>query len=154
MNASFPHQGRSAQRATLSTAARSVTCSERPTVSIVDDDPQIRAMVADELTDSGCFVLSLRDCVALDKVLAEGVVDLVFLDVQMPECDGIECLRELRERGFSMPVVIFTSLNEPERRRQAREAGANDYVLKHELLDRLPGLLERLLPRRLENPCL
>jgi DNA-binding response OmpR family regulator len=135
----------------VSTTALSLTLSGRPTVSIVDDDPQIRAMVADELSDSGCFVLSLRNCVALDEVLADGTVDLVFLDVQMPDCDGIECLRDLRHRGFTMPVVIFTSLNEPERRRQAQEAGANDYVLKHELLDRLPGLLERLLPKRIEN---
>jgi DNA-binding response OmpR family regulator len=133
------------------TTALAVACTDRPTVSIVDDDPHIRAMVADELSDSGCIVLSLRNCVALDEVLLGGAVDLVFLDVQMPDCDGIECLRDLRARGFSMPVVIFTSLNEPERRRQAREAGATDYVLKHELLDRLPGLLERLLPKRPQN---
>jgi CheY-like chemotaxis protein len=50
-----------------------------------------------------------------------------------------------------VPVVIFTSLNDPERRRQAQAAGADDYVLKHELLDRLPDLLERLLPRGSEN---
>ncbi|WP_216901056.1 response regulator transcription factor [Synechococcus sp. CCY 9618] len=154
MTSPFPSESRSAQRAMVSTTSQPLTCSERPTVSIVDDDPHIRAMVADELTDSGCFVLSLQNCLALDEVLADGGVDLVFLDVQMPGCDGIECLRDLRSRGFTMPVVIFTSLNEPERRRQAQEAGANDYVLKHELLDRLPGLLQRLLPQRLENPCL
>ncbi|KEF42878.1 MAG: hypothetical protein ER33_03140 [Cyanobium sp. CACIAM 14] len=130
-----------------------MTSGDWPTVSVVDDDPQIRAMVAEELTDSGCFVLSLKNCLALDEVLLDGTVDLVFLDVQMPDCDGIECLRSLRARGFSMPVVIFTSLNDPERRRQARDAGADDYVLKHDLLHRLPGLLERFLPRRPENRC-
>jgi CheY-like chemotaxis protein len=124
---------------------------ERPTVTIVDDDPQIRAMVADELSDSGCVVLCLEDCIALDQVLAEGMVDLIFLDVQMQECNGIDCLRDLRARGFSMPVVIFTSLNEPEVRRQALAAGANDYVLKHQFLDQLPGLLERLLPKERMN---
>jgi DNA-binding NarL/FixJ family response regulator len=51
-------------------------------------------------------------------------------------------------------VVIFTSLNDPERRRQAQEAGADAYILKHELLDRLPELLERLLPRRNGNSSL
>jgi CheY-like chemotaxis protein len=123
----------------------------RPTVSIVDDDPHIRAMVAEELADAGCEVVALTDGRGLATRLAEGGIDLVFLDVQMPDCDGIECLRDLRGQGCTVPVVIFTSLNDPERRRQAQAAGADDYVLKHELLDRLPDLLERLLPRRSEN---
>jgi DNA-binding response OmpR family regulator len=137
-------------------ATQAVTDSDgpvaaRPTVSIVDDDPHIRTMVAEELADSGCEVVALTNGQGLEARLAEGGIDLVFLDVQMPDCDGIECLRDLRSRGCTVPVVIFTSLNDPERRRQAQEAGADDYVLKHQLLDRLPGLLERLLPRRSEN---
>jgi CheY-like chemotaxis protein len=50
-----------------------------------------------------------------------------------------------------MPVVIFTSLREPEVRRQALAAGADDFVLKHQFLDQLPGLLERLLPLERKN---
>ncbi len=123
-------------------------------VTVVDDDPQIRSMVADELTDAGCTVLALSDCRDLDSVLADGGVDLVFLDVQIQECNGIDCLRDLRASGFTMPVVIFTSLNDPEIRRQALAAGASDYVLKPHLLDRLPGLLERLLPTGLKNGLL
>lgn len=125
-------------------ATQVMTCPPRPTVSIVDDDPNIRAMVAEELADSGCEVRSLTNGLALEKVLGEGGIDLVFLDVH-------ECLRDLRAHGFTVPVVIFTSLNDPERRRQAQEAGADDYVLKHELLDSLPDLLERLLPKRTGN---
>lgn len=108
-------------------------------------------MVAEELADAGCDVRTLTDGLGLQKVLGEGGIDLVILDVQMPDCDGIECLRDLRAHGFTVPVVIFTSLNDPERRRQAQEAGADDYVLKHELLAKLPDLLERLLPKRSEN---
>lgn len=156
MNSPLSLRERLAQRAIVPTATQVMTCPERPnadkpTVSIVDDDPHIRAMVAEELADSGCEVLPLTNGLALEKMLGEGGIDLVFLDVQMPDCDGIECLRDLRAHGFTVPVVIFTSLNDPERRRQAQEAGANDYVLKHELLDRLPDLLERLLPKRTEN---
>jgi len=131
---------------------RIVNPSPRPTVSIVDDDPHIRAMVREELEDSGCDVLALSNGRALRQVLSEGGIDLVILDVQMPDCDGIECLRDLRAGGFTVPVVIFTSLNEPERRRQAQEAGADVYLLKHELIERLPRLLERLLPGRPELP--
>ncbi len=108
----------------------------------------------------GAFVLTRRLVAPLEALVAgtEAVAavarlrpDILFLDVQMPDCDGIECLRDLRSRGCTVPVVIFTSLNDPERRRQAQEAGADDYVLKHQLLDRLPDLLERLLPKRTEN---
>ena len=151
MNSPLPRQGRSDQRAIVSTATQAMTCHKRPTVSIVDDDPHIRAMVAEELAEHGCAVLSLTNGLALEKLLGEGGIDLILLDVQMPDCDGIDCLRVLRALGCTVPVVIFTSLNDPERRRQAQEAGADDYVLKHELLDRLPDLLERLLPKRSEN---
>ncbi len=156
MNSPLPLQGRSVQQAVVPIATQVVSGSDgpvtaRPTVSIVDDDPHIRAMVAEELADSGCEVVALTNGHGLETMLAEGGIDLVILDVQMPDCDGIECLRLLRSRGCTVPVVIFTSLNDPERRRQAQEAGADDYVLKHELLDRLPDLLERLLPMRSEN---
>lgn len=156
MNSPLSLQGRSAQRAIVPIASQVMTCpegptSKRPTVSIVDDDPHIRAMVAEELADAGCDVRTLTNGLGLQKVLGEGRIDLVILDVQMPDCDGIECLRDLRAHGFTVPVVIFTSLNDPERRRQAQEAGADDYVLKHELLAKLPDLLERLLPKRSEN---
>ncbi|MBD2718974.1 response regulator [Synechococcus sp. FACHB-909] len=156
MNSPLPLQGRSVQQAIVPIATQVGTASDeavaaRPTVSIVDDDPNIRAMVAEELADSGCEVVALTNGHDLETRLAEGGIDLVFLDVQMHDCDGIECLGDLRSRGCTVPVVIFTSLNDPERRRQAQEAGADDYVLKHELLDRLPALLERLLPRRSEN---
>jgi DNA-binding response OmpR family regulator len=127
------------------------TVAARPTVSVVDDDPHIWAMVAEELADSGCEVVALSNGKELGAMLAGGGIDLVLLDVQMHDGDGIECLRELRGGGCTVPVVLFTSLNDPERRRQAREAGADDYVLKHQLLDRLPDLLERLLPRRRES---
>jgi CheY-like chemotaxis protein len=135
-------------------ASHALGSADRPTVLIVDDDPQIRAMVADELTESGCIALAMTNCEALYEALSAGSVDLVLLDVQMPDCDGIECLRELRARGFTTPVIIFTSLNEPQKRREAQVAGANHYVLKHELLDRLPDLLQHLLPARHQNRIL
>ncbi len=156
MNSPLSLQGRSAQRTIVPTASQVMTCperptSDRPTVLIVDDDPHILAMVAEELADAGCNVCTLNNGLGLKRVLGEGGIDLVILDVQMPDCDGIECLRDLRAHGFTVPVVIFTSLNDPERRRQAQEAGADDYVLKHDLLAKLPDLLERLLPKRSEN---
>jgi len=149
MTSPFPSAGRFAPKPSSTKASQGWgDGADRPTVSIVDDDPQIRAMVADELSESGCNPLALMHCDDLYEALSAGTVDLVLLDVQMPDCDGIECLRELRSRGYTTPVIIFTSLNEPQKRREAQEAGANDYVLKHEILDRLPDLLDQLLPPR------
>jgi DNA-binding response OmpR family regulator len=154
MHSPFPSPGRSSKGATSSLTNPAEASASRPTVSIVDDDPQIRAMVADELTESGCVALSLISCDALHEALAAGPIDLVLLDVQMPDCDGIAFLRKLRSRGYTLPVIIFTSLNEPQKRREAQVAGANHYVLKHELLDRLPDLLQHLLPARHQNRIL
>jgi CheY-like chemotaxis protein len=68
---------------------------------------------------------------ALDLV-AEHDIHLALLDIAMPEMNGIELCRRLREmpRLAQVPIVMFTGFDNPERRSRAREAGANDYWLK------------------------
>jgi CheY-like chemotaxis protein len=68
---------------------------------------------------------------ALDLV-AEHDIHLALLDIAMPEMNGIELCRRLREmpRLAQVPIVMFTGFDNPERRTRAREAGASDYWLK------------------------
>jgi CheY-like chemotaxis protein len=75
-------------------------------------------------------------------------VDLVILDVMMPEMDGLEVLRQLRTkpRTAKLPVVIFSAVNDPEFRRKAFERGASEFWLKASLDFRyLKDHLQRLL---------
>ena len=62
---------------------------------------------------------------------------MILLDLMMPQLDGIACLRKIREKGFTAPVVIFTALSDNEKRQQSEAAGASEYILKPDLFDNL-----------------
>lgn len=70
-------------------------------------------------------------------------IDLILLDLMMPEIDGLECLIKLREIGYSGNVLIVTALSDETKRTAALQAGARDYILKPDLFDRLPRLIDQ-----------
>jgi DNA-binding response OmpR family regulator len=110
-------------------------------VAVVDDDPRIRALLADELEDAGCTVLRCGGAAALLAAAELAQIELVLLDLAMPEMDGIRCVRELRSRGYAGRVLIVTALCDPAQRLEALAAGANDYLLKTDLLAGVDQLL-------------
>ena len=82
-------------------------------------------------------------------------VDLVILDVMMPEMDGLEVLRRLRLKPTTanLPVVMFSAVNDPEFRRRAFDSGASEFWLKASLDFRyLKDHLQRLLVPPKSNP--
>ena len=119
--------------------------SQTPKVAVVDDDPRIRALLEDELTDEGftpCLCASGRELIEL---VSKQQIEMVLLDLMMPEIDGLQCLEKLREMAYPGPVVIVTALSDDSQRRQALSPGAKDYVLKPDLFDALPRLLHQYL---------
>lgn len=115
-------------------------------VAVVDDDPRLRELLTAELEDAGCSVLRCtdgRDLLAAQRAGALADVELVLLDLMMPNVDGLSCLRQLRAGGFTGRVVMITALCDPGQRQAAREAGASGYVLKTALLDGVERLLTR-----------
>lgn len=82
------------------------------------------------------------------EALTETLFDLVFMDCDMPEIDGLEATRLLRVgRELSTPVVGVSGHATPEARRAALEAGMNDYLPKPLRLADLEGALQRWGPR-------
>jgi len=125
------------------TAALSVNSRNAPTVLIVDDEPITRARLSHLLSQEGFYVLEAcngRQALAMVK---ETTVDLVLLDIQMPEMDGFRSLRLLRQMFdlSELPVVMMTAGEGSEQIIQAFDCGANDYVSKP--IDR-PILLARI----------
>jgi two-component system copper resistance phosphate regulon response regulator CusR len=78
--------------------------------------------------------------------------DAIILDLMLPRRDGIEVLRDLRSRGYAVPVLVLTARDTIDDKVQGLDAGADDYVVKPfafaELLARLRALLRRNLPAR------
>ena len=117
-----------------------------PTVLVVDDDAHIREVVAYALEREGMTVLSAADGREALARVAAGGIDLVVLDILMPEVDGLEVCRRLRAAG-SVPIILLSSRGEEIDRIVGLEVGADDYVAKpfspRELAARVKAVLRR-----------
>ncbi len=115
-------------------------------ILVVDDDPEIRSLLADYLQRNGYRVSSLEDGRELLGFLEQHAIDLVVLDVMMPGTDGLQLCRELRAKS-RMPVLMLSARGEDVDRIVGLEMGADDYVAKpfhpRELLARIRAILAR-----------
>jgi two-component system KDP operon response regulator KdpE len=116
------------------------------TVLVADDEPRLVDVVRLNLELEGYRVIAAADGLeALERLKAD-LPDLVVLDVMMPELDGFETLRRIREVS-SVPVLMLTVRNEESDRIRGLEIGADDYLSKpfspRELQSRIKALLRR-----------
>ena len=114
-------------------------------VAIVDDDPRLRELIRDELIDEGVEPVVCPDGEALLKLLDQRKIDLILLDLMMPRMGSMTCLQRLNERSNTIPVLVVTAFNEDQKRIEAKALGASDFILKPDLFELLPELLERFL---------
>ena len=116
-------------------------------ILLVDDDPELRQLLATYLGRHGLDVLLLPDTRQLDAYLERYQPHLVVLDLMMPGEDGLAACRRLRGRGETVPVIMLTSRDEPVDRVVGLEMGADDYVGKpfdpRELVARIEAVLRR-----------
>jgi DNA-binding response OmpR family regulator len=118
------------------------------TVLVVDDDPAMRAMVADYLGSRGFGIATAADGAEMARALAGGTVHLVLLDLKLSAEDGLDLLRDLRAAS-TVPVIVLTGQRREEVDRVlGLELGADDYLTKpfslRELLARIRAVLRRV----------
>jgi CheY-like chemotaxis protein len=103
----------------------------RPTILIVDDTPDNIMLLSSLLKDQYRTKVATNGAVAL-QILAANHVDMVLLDVMMPDMDGLEvCRRIHREpRTADLPVIFLTAKSLPEDESRGLAAGAVDYITK------------------------
>ncbi|RRR74328.1 MAG: DNA-binding response regulator [Candidatus Viridilinea halotolerans] len=119
---------------------------EKRTILVVDDDQGLRELIRINLEHDGYQVIQASNGVeCLDKV-REQRPDLVILDVMMPEMDGIEACRQLRE-FTQLPVLMLTARTQADDIITGLDQGADDYLLKPFNLDELAARLRALLRR-------
>lgn len=127
-----------------------MTQNERPAhtrVLIVDDDRELCAMLAEYLGPEGFVTETAASGLAALERLARGGVDLVVLDVMLPELSGFEVLRRVRAAS-AVPVLMLTARGEEVDRVVGLEMGADDYLAKpfsaRELVARIRAILRRI----------
>ncbi len=119
-------------------------------IAVVDDEAQIREMITSYLCNEGYEVVEAADgkeAVALSK---KQTIDLMLLDIMMPNMDGIQALREIRLIDRKLPVIMLTAKAEEIDKLLGLEMGADDYITKpfsmRELVARMRAVLRRSAP--------
>jgi len=120
-------------------------------ILVVDDDLAIRELIREYLTENDMQVSVVEGASEKDSVLSVEVVDLVLLDLKLPDEDGLAIARRLRE-SLDIPIIILTGRKEEVDRVMGLELGADDYVTKpfsqRELLARIKAVLRRTEGKR------
>jgi two-component system, OmpR family, KDP operon response regulator KdpE len=125
-------------------------------VLIVDDEPAILRFLRTSLSAQGYQTIEAETGAQALTMLARNRVDVVVLDLGLPDLDGLEVLKRLRESGSSVPVVVLSSRADEPGKVKALDLGADDYVTKpfgmDELLARLRAALRHRLQQQGEKP--
>ena len=120
--------------------------SEQPHILVVDDDREIRDLVARYLRGREFRVRTAADGYEMKRELQDWSFDLVILDLMLPGEDGLSLCRGLRAKS-SIPIIMLTAMGEETDRIIGLEMGADDYLAKpfnpRELLARIKAVLRR-----------
>jgi len=100
-------------------------------ILLVDDDPQLRQLLGDRLEAGGYQVFFAANGREGIKQAQEKNPDVVLLDLEMPEMDGLTALAEIRKLDAAVPVIILTAHDKTTKAGEARRRGADDFLLKN-----------------------
>jgi two-component system KDP operon response regulator KdpE len=130
--------------------------TDQPRVLVCDDEPQILRGLRVVLRDAGFTVLPAETARQALDIASLQAPDAAIIDLVLPDGDGIEVTRQLREWSQA-PILVLSAVGEEEQKVRALEAGADDYVTKpfspRELVARLRAALRRARPER-DEPVL
>lgn len=116
-------------------------------IVVVDDDPELRALLQRYLGENGLAVRVVADGAGLDKALQREPADAIVLDLTLPGEDGLAICRRLRAQNDATPILMLTARGDPVDRILGLEMGADDYLAKpftpRELLARIAAILRR-----------
>lgn len=121
--------------------------SDQAVVLVVDDEPDMRDLLAASLRFAGFDTHSVASGRAALDTLAQGHVDLVIMDVMMPGMDGLTAVRKLRARGDFVPVLFLTAKDEADDVVAGLRVGGDDYVTKPFRLAEVVARIEAILRR-------
>lgn len=117
--------------------------SDKKKVLVVDDMEMNVNLVKSFLTILGFDVLTASDGMAGLEVLKANPVDLVFSDVEMPNMNGFEFLRNIKKTNPSLPVIMLTTLDKQEHLDRAEKLGASAYIVKPFTAEKVKAALSK-----------
>lgn len=146
-NVKVPLQPRGFAQTRKKTCVHSLRNPLNDSVLLVEDDLDVRGLLCEYLPRYGMEVTAVGSCAAARDALQAGRFDLITLDLQLPDGDGLSLARELQEHVNATPIIIVSARREEADRVLGLELGADDYLTKpispRELLARIRAVLRR-----------
>lgn len=116
-------------------------------ILLVEDDRKLSGLVAESLSGAGYVVDQVYDGIEGLYYGREFPIDMAIVDLGLPKINGMELIRQLRDEGFTYPILILTARNQWQEKVAGLETGADDYLTKpfnvQELKARIAALLRR-----------
>ncbi len=117
-------------------------------ILVIEDEPPVQDMIKSLLERFGYEIIpALNVQSAVNILRGKPLPDLVLLDIMLPDVDGLDFLRQMREKDYfdSLPIVIVSALADPDKIRKGLELGADRYVTKPGIVHNLPKTVMELL---------
>jgi two-component system, OmpR family, copper resistance phosphate regulon response regulator CusR len=116
-------------------------------ILVIEDEMQVAKLLQKGLSEEGYEVEVCFNGIAAEKAAKEKKIDLIILDVVLPDINGHDLCMKLRGKGVNIPVLMLTALGTVDDKVRGLNAGADDYIVKpfefDELLARIKALLRR-----------
>jgi CheY-like chemotaxis protein len=114
-------------------------------ILIIDDAPSVRELLEMLLRPQGYDVILAENGWKGLQLYRQDHPDVILLDLNMPELDGVTVLKQIRSVDLKQPVIVLTGETDPETERQVRELGVSEFIAKGSSLHLLGDTLKRLL---------
>lgn len=120
-------------------------------IALVEDDENLRFLVAERLEAEGYTVLEAADGLSAEKMILEEQPDIVLLDWMLPGKQGADVCQEIRSKGYDKLVIMITAKEQDVDKIEAYNVGVSDYVTKPFNMDVLTALIENKVRYKLSN---
>src|SRR4030043_154605 len=122
---------------------RDIGKSMKPSILIVDDDDVMQETLSDVLKKRGYEIFSVGSGNGALSVIKKNIIDLILLDMKLPDVDGLEVLKKIKEFDTEILVIMMTAVSDVQTAVSAMKSGAYDYINKPFELDELKLLIEK-----------
>lgn len=106
------------------------SANDKTQILVVDDEPPIRRLLRTSLTAEGFAVLEAASAGEALEVIGVAKPELLILDLGLPDLDGLDLIKRIRQLGSKVPIIVLSSRGDERGKVQALELGADDYVTK------------------------
>lgn len=127
------------------------TTATAPRILVVEDDPDFQRLLESVLAREGMAHVGAVNFSAACRTFdgaPPGTIDLILLDLGLPDADGFALLRRLRELGKDVPVIVVSAEEDIDRKVLALSNGADDYIVKPCRIDEITARIRAVLRRR------